>query len=139
MSNLVFADSSGLIAKALEGDPQHRIADHEIRRILRQGQRFMTSNYVFDETVTRVQRLTSHSRAAQVGDWILSSRVIQRIYIDEELESASWKLFLKYNDQNLSFTDASTIVIMKRFEIDEIFTFDSDFERVGHSRIPHAS
>lgn len=133
---LVFVDTSAWIARFLESDSNHDAADREARRILRSGRRFITSNYVFDELVTRMRRIADPGAARAVGEALRKSRLVERVYGDQTLEEAAWALFLKLKEHDLSFTDATCVALMKVFDIREIFTFDSDFARVGLSVLP---
>ncbi len=136
MGKLVFIDSSGLIAHFIESDPYHRRATGEIRRILKEGRSFLTTNYVFDEVISRVRRKTNPEETKKVGQAIFKSKVIKRIYITEEMEENTWKLFVKYLDHELSFTDVTCLAVMRAHSIEEILTFDMEFEKVGVIRLP---
>jgi hypothetical protein len=136
LGNLVFLDSSGLIAYVVARDPDHRRAVGEFRRLLEAGGHFFTTNYVFDEVVTRVRRRAGYLASRRVGNDVLRSRVITRVFIDEELESRAWRLYEKYHDHELSFTDASSFAVMDRAGVREALTFDGDFRRVGYTMLP---
>ena len=49
-----------------------------------------------------------------------SPRVL-KIYSDEEIESDAMQMLTKYIDQNFSYTDAVSFVIMKRNKIRKAF------------------
>lgn len=132
----VFADTSALVARFVERDANHGSADRESRRLLREGRRFLTTNYVFDEVVTRVRTLAGYESSRIAGDALLTSRTMQRLYLDEEWERRAWAFYQKYGDQKLSFTDATSMVVMKARGIKEAFTFDSDFEHAGFVILP---
>lgn len=136
MRRLVFADSSGLIGYLVARDPYHGAAVESVKRILREGGGFLTSNYVFDEIVTRIRRRAGYAEARRVGQAILDSRVITRVYVDEALESEGWRLFAKYADKELSFTDATSMAVMMNRSLREVLTFDRDFENVGFTPLP---
>lgn len=135
-SALIFADASGLIAYTLASDPDHSAAVAETHRRLRAGRRFLTTNYVFDEVVTRVRRVAGFLDARRAGDWILSSKVIQRYYIGVIMEARAWESHLKFHDQDFSFTDVTSMTVMARYGITEVLTFDSDFVRAGFTMLP---
>ncbi|MBI3099001.1 MAG: PIN domain-containing protein [Planctomycetes bacterium] len=132
----MFADTSGLIAWLVERDSCHVRAKEAMRRLAERGVRMLTSNYVFDELVSRVKRRCGAAEARRVGEIILMSRSIRREFVTEETEGAAWGLFLRYSDQEFSFTDATCVAIMRRHGIREVFTFDEGFRRVGLTMIP---
>ena len=133
---LIFADSSGLIAYLLRDDSFHEAAVRTVREHLREGGAFVTTNYVFDEVVTRIQRVASHAESVVAGEKILASTVIRRVYIGEDLEARAWKLYRKYQDKELSFTDVTCAALMGEMGIQVIFTFDGDFRKVGLEVLP---
>jgi len=132
----VFTDSSGLIAKFLAADEDHDAADEEMRRLAREGHLFLTTNYIFDEVVTRVRRLAGFRESKRVGEVIRSSKLIRTAYIDLALEAYAWRLYLKYRDQEISFTDATSFAVMETHGLEDAFTFDRDFARVGFTVLP---
>jgi len=136
VAGLIFADSSGLIARFLEKDPNHAAAIGEMDRLVLEGRRFLTTNYIFDEVVTRVRRLAGFPWSRKVGDALLSSSLIRRVYLDQADEARAWDLYLKHQDLDLSFTDATSIGVMRRYRLEEAFTFDRDFSRAGFTVLP---
>ena len=51
------------------------------------------------------------------------------IYINKDLLIESTEIFLKY-DGTLSLADATSIAVMNNMKINEIISFDSDFDKV---------
>ena len=133
MGKLIFLDSGGLIAYFVTKDAYHSRAVSAIRRTLRAGGRFLTTNYVFDEVVTRVRRRGGYVASRRVGGEILKSKVITRIYVDQELEASAWDLYEKYHDHEFSFTDVVSFAVMDRAGLRDVLTFDDDFKRVGYA------
>jgi len=136
MQTLVFVDTSALVAKFLEGDEYHVRAVQEMRRLLREGRQFVSTDYIFDEVVTRVRGRADHESALKVGESILSSDVLDLVEIDAGLRKEAWKLFRKYRDQKLSFTDCTSFAVMGKYGIRQAFTFDADFTKVGYEVVP---
>ena len=136
MASAVFVDTSALVGKFLEQDEHHHRATRTMRTLLGEGRHFISTDYVFDEVVTRVRGLGGHSNAVKAGDGILGSEIIELIDVDPSLRKEAWKLFRKYKDQKLSFTDCTSFAVMDRFGISEAFTFDDDFKKIGYMTIP---
>ena len=136
MQALVFVDTSALVGKFLEGDEHHARASEVMRRLLREGRQFVTTDYVFDEVVTRVRGRADHGSAVKAGEGILLSEVIDLVDVDPMLRGEAWKLFRKYRDQRLSFTDCTSFAVMRKYGIREAFTFDGDFAKVGFGAVP---
>ena len=139
MSSLVFVDTSALVGKFLEADERHGRAEQAMRRLLRGGCEFVTSDYVFDEVVTLVRGRADHPSAVKAGESLLSSSVIEMVEIDADLRKNAWKMFRKYQDQMLSFTDCSSFAVMEKYGIRQAFAFDEDFSKVGYEIVPGRS
>ncbi|HEY9247137.1 MAG TPA: hypothetical protein VIO11_09850, partial [Candidatus Methanoperedens sp.] len=67
--------------------------------------------------------------AIDIAEVILSPR-IRMIFVDPELLEKSTKTFKQYSDRNLSFTDAVSIEIIKKFNIDRYLGYDSHFNGI---------
>jgi predicted nucleic acid-binding protein len=136
MGSLVFVDTSALVGKFLEADERHDRALQALRRLLRDGRELLTSDYVFDEVVTLVRGRADHGSAVKAGEGILGSQVLDLVEVDGELRKDAWRLFRKYRDQVLSFTDCTSFAVMEKYGIREAFTFDEDFSKVGFEVVP---
>jgi predicted nucleic acid-binding protein len=136
MTTLVFVDTSALVGKLLETDEHHVRAQAVLRGLLREGRDFLTTDYIFDEVVTRVRGRADHPSAVKAGESILSSEMIEMVEVDASLRKESWRLFKKFRDQRLSFTDCTSFAVMRKFGIREVFTFDDDFAKVGFETLP---
>ena len=136
MTKLVFVDTSAFVGKLLEADERHTRAQEVMRRLLRDGRELLTTDYVFDEVVTRVRGRADHASAVKAGDSILSSDVIEMVDVDASVRKEAWRLFRKYRDQMLSFTDCTSFAVMGKYGIREAFSFDEDFSKVGFEVVP---
>jgi predicted nucleic acid-binding protein len=56
--------------------------------------------------------------------------------LHEELEKEAFRIFEKYTDKRLSFTDCTSFALMKRLGISKAFAFDEDFLAVGFELVP---
>lgn len=92
-----------------------------------------TTDYVYDETVTLVRsRTNSFREASRVGDRILGRagypNAVEFVTVSEALFEEPVSVFERYRDHALSFTDASTIALVKNRNIDFVLAFDDDFD-----------
>ncbi len=92
-----------------------------------------TSDYVLDEAVTLTRaRTNSVDDADAIANRIRGSdpypSIVKLIYITPELVAAALETFRRYDDHNLSFTDALIVAICKKRDIDAVASFDSDFD-----------
>lgn len=133
MIERVFVDTSAWFAYANRRDPDHRA----VREILRRRRaRLITSNFVFDETVTLCRSRLGHAAAATVGRVLRESPAIDLVRLTAEDEGRAWELFLARADQDYSFTDCTSFVVARRMKLDRCLALDDDFAREGFATLP---
>jgi hypothetical protein len=112
-------------------DTHHEKADALVRRALKgEFGKIYTSNFVYDETMTLVAVKTGKKEIARdISDVMLSPRV-EMVIVDKIILEDGQKLFFKYFNRGLSFTDATTIAVMNKLEIENIITFDRHFKGI---------
>jgi predicted nucleic acid-binding protein len=132
----VFIDSGAWIALYVEDDAHHSEAKGTWQQLVKLSTRLCTSNYVLDETLTRLRMLGGHALAVRFGDIVFRSNSLERIYVDQEVEAAAWSWFVRYDDHELSFTDCVSFAVMQMRAIRVAFTFDTDFTTAGFERVP---
>ena len=126
-----FADSSAWIAIFDMDDKYHVQAKDWMASLEGQGERFVTTDYILDETITHLLNTVNHATAENFALWVLKQKQVQVIHITEELWHESLKLFNRYDDKDFSFTDCTSFVIMRRENLRDAFTFDHHFEQMG--------
>lgn len=128
----LFVDTSAWLAYANRGDKAHE----EVRVALKRFEgRLVTTNFVFDETVTLCRRL-GHASAVLVGDALRSVDLVDMVRVRPADEHAAWQLFKDRGDKDYSFTDCTSFVIMRRLGLSRAAALDDDFRREGFDVIP---
>lgn len=90
----------------------------------------LTSDYVLNETLTILKaRGLNPKEVADAVIKIMLSPKVQVVFVDEAIFEGSLPLYVKYN--GLSFTDAASLFIMRKYGVKEIYSHDSDFDKVG--------
>lgn len=86
---------------------------------------------MINETVTILGRRKGFGseKASRVGTIILSSPRVFTVYLDETLLKESLELYPHFKGK-LGLTDVSSLVVMKKYGVKEIFSHDRDFESV---------
>jgi predicted nucleic acid-binding protein len=69
--------------------------------------------------------------AVDRADNIYASDVLEIVHSTREDELEAVRLLRKYSDQQVSFTDCTSFVLMKSRQISSVFTFDLHFQRAG--------
>ncbi|MBI1935895.1 type II toxin-antitoxin system VapC family toxin [Candidatus Woesearchaeota archaeon] len=85
----------------------------------------ITTDYIFDETVTVVKRKCNRHFANEIGNFLLNSEFLVA-RIDDFIFQKAWEICQE--EDGLSFTDCASIAFMRAFGIRYIATFDKGFK-----------
>lgn len=128
----LFVDTSAWYAFVNGRDPDHgRVRD----ALAGFGGRLVTSNFVFDETVTLCRTRLGHAIAVRVGTVLLDPQVVALIRLTADEEEKAWELFLARPDKAYSFTDCTSFVLMRGRGFDRAAALDADFQREGFETV----
>lgn len=128
----IFVDTGVFVAARNSRDINHEKAKRLLKKALsgEWGEVF-TSSHVFDEAVAlALVRTRRPEIAIDIGNFILSSTTIRMLFVDKEAFKLAWKIFRKYADRRLSFTDATSIALMKLYKTEYIMSFDRHFDGI---------
>ena len=131
---MIFVDTGAWIAILNPNDQYHREAVAVYRHFQQQKTRFLTTDYVIDETVTRLRYDTNHSIAVMFLERIellVETDVLTLIEIDNRIFREAVALFRQYDSARLSFTDSTSFVVCGENNIHEAFAFDQHFLMMG--------
>lgn len=131
MDTKIFVDTSAFIALFDKKDNYHRKAAVYLENLDPGVAQLHTSNYIIDETITRIRMLNGHHPALEFANNFFRSKIFHYHYIDQESEKNAFELFKKYSDKELSFTDCTSFALMRQLGIKKAFAFDEDFINVG--------
>lgn len=121
-------DTGAFLARYIARDEHHERAVAAWARI--RG-RIATSNLVLAETFTLLGRWAGYSFAAERARTILASEVLSILRPELEEEHEAVDLMEKYADQDVSFVDCVSFVLMRRHRIERAFGFDRHFRAAG--------
>ncbi len=127
----IFVDTGAFLGRYLLGDQHHAQALDLWDKVERESESCFTSNFVLDETFTFLARHSTYSYAAEKARSIYSSSAFLILRPDLEVELAAIRLFEKFADQEVSFTDCVSFVLMRQSRIRTAFAFDRHFEHAG--------
>ena len=133
---MIFVDTGAFLGRFLSNDQHHQTATAGWAKLREEEAPCCTSNFVLDETLTFLARRTNYQFASERGRELYSpteARILRPTH-EDELVALDW--FEKYADQEVSFTDCVSFVLMKRAGIDTAFSFDRHFQRAGFSLWP---
>jgi len=129
----IFVDTSAWLSYANRNDADHR----RVKRALTGFPgRLVTSNFVFDETVTLCGSRLGHAFALLVGDTLQDVDTVDLVRVSVDDEARAWALFAECGDRRCSFTDCTSFVLMRRLGIKQAASLDADFAREGFGLLP---
>jgi predicted nucleic acid-binding protein len=133
---VIFVDTGAFVGRYIAKDEHHRVSIGSWSVLEKSKERLFTSNFVLDETFTLLGRRAGYSFAAARARAILSSSTIMILRPTKYDELEALKLFEKYADQSVSYTDCISFILMRSNKLERVFTFDSHFGMAGFAIIP---
>lgn len=130
---MFFVDTGAWYAVVDKKDPDHKQAEHFLKN---NKSPLVTTNFVFDETITLLRSRLGWSVAKDFGQRLKNSRFVSLISVKDEDEERAWEIFLKYKDKDFSYTDCTSFAVMERLRIDTTFSFDSHFQTMKFQVVP---
>jgi len=134
-NKLIFVDTWAWYAMSDRNDKDHQKANELNRKLVPEGYRYVTSNFVFSETYTLILiRSKSHRAAISFGEklkQLTKLGAINYIRITEDLENEAWDVAKKYDDKDFSYVDCTSFAIMNEYGISRAFTDDDHFTQFG--------
>ena len=103
-------------------------------KLKQEKERLLTTDYIINETVTRLRYDLNHSIAVRFLDSIERAEqagVLSVIRIDDVLFDDAIVLFRRYDTAVLSFTDCISFAVCRKYDIDLAFAFDQHFVMMG--------
>lgn len=127
----VFMDSAGFLALWDAADEHHAAATRLQATLAAKRRRFLTTEYIVDETVTLLLVRHSHAAAVDFLDTIERSESLRLEWISPERFHAAGALFRKHADKEWSFTDCVSFATMRELQVRDAFTTDRHFQQAG--------
>lgn len=130
----IFVDTSAWIENLMNGEIQHKAVADYIDKEVSLGSKFFTSDYVLDETFTRLLTIQRFKTAQLFRNYIKlaeQQRNLLVLWTDETVFNKAWDYFKKFSEHKLSFTDATIYAFIKDLKIDEVLSLDQGFKKVG--------
>ena len=131
----LFIDTWGWLTLRDRNESRHEDVKKHYRQFRDQNGIIYTSDYVLDETITLLfRRLNFKTAKASLSklDKADKEGYLQMERVTPERFEKAKGLRLKYQDKPMiSFTDLTSMVIMKELDIKNIITGDEHFEHIG--------
>lgn len=129
----IFVDTGAWYAIVDRNDPDHAKAADFLKS---NTFPLITTNFVFGETITLIRMRLGWNIARDFGQRLRDSAFVSLLPLRDEDEERAWKTFLKYKDQDFSYTDCTSFALMERLRTDTAFSFDEHFKIMRFHIVP---
>jgi hypothetical protein len=133
---MIFVDTGAWIAVTDASDQYHRQAVEMYSMLKKQRKRFVTTDYVIDEAVTRLRYDAGHPSALRYLDLLALAQekgTLRIVYNTEAIFQKAIAVFRRYDTADVSLTDCVSFVVCRQLEILNAFSFDKHFPIMGIS------
>jgi hypothetical protein len=126
---VIFVDTGFFFALASKKDPDH----DRVREVFDglKGERLheicLTTNHVVAESITLTRVRISHPAAVKMGEDLYSERMARIHWASREEERAAFAYLKRHQDQDYSFVDCLSFVVMEKLGIREALAIDGHF------------
>jgi predicted nucleic acid-binding protein len=128
-------DTWGWLVLANDRDPSFAAVAELRRQSADSGQLWVTSDYVLDETITRLFAATPFPKAQSFCDAIFHSQRLGVLVLEPITEDRflrAYKMRLRYRDKpRFSFTDLTSFTVMRELGIRSALTANAHFSQAG--------
>lgn len=136
--NAVFVDTGGWMACADRADPAHVACTAARDATLEAGRILVTTDFVVDETLTLIRFRLGLAAAKAWWQQIDGSVRLRWERVENDRFERARNLFFQYRDKDLSFTDCTSIAVMRELKLKTVITTDRHFHQVGFDVLPAA-
>lgn len=136
MAAELFVDTSAWYPLVVGRDPAHNAVAGVLRERIQRGVRVVTTNLILAETHALLLRRTTRASAlAFVGHVARPPNLV--VYSTPDIDAEAVTDWLDpYDDQDFSFTDAVSFVVMTERGITDALTLDRHFVAAGFRALP---
>ena len=131
MADETFVDTSGFYSILVRRDRMHRHAVAFMAKAARDRRRFVTTDYVLDESVTLLRARGYGRLVAPLFESIEASTAIRIEWTTPERFRETRAFCLRHSEEAWSFTDCLSFVVMQAHEVQAALTTDVHFEQAG--------
>jgi uncharacterized protein len=126
-----FVDTSGFYALLVKRDHRHARAEEILSHAALVGERFVTTDYVLDETATLLKVRGLGHLVPALFESVFTSAACRVEWMDPDRFDHTRRFVLKHHDQDWSFTDCFSFWLMRQLGTREVLTTDEHFGQAG--------
>jgi predicted nucleic acid-binding protein len=124
-------DTSGFYALLIKGDRMHARASELLERAAQSRSRFVTTDYILDETATLLRARGQNHLAEAFFQTMFASLACRVEWMDPDRFAQTRQFFLKHHDKSWSFTDCFSFLLMRALGLHDALTTDVHFRQAG--------
>jgi uncharacterized protein len=124
-------DTGGFYAILVRADPMHARALEILANAARLRKRFVTTDYILDETTTLLKARKLGHLVPGLFEHVFTSRSCRVEWMNPERFQHARQFVLKHQDQDWSFTDCFSFIIMKELGLRDTLGTDMHFRHAG--------
>lgn len=126
----IFVDSDAFVALTVNTDAHHEKAISILNNLRINHVLFLTSNYVFSESITVISMRSGHKTAVKYIEEMQSlESPFQIKRVGEAIEEKAVQIFKAQTSKNTSFVDCVNMALVKELGLDAIFSFDQAYRK----------
>lgn len=131
MTREILVDTSGFYALLNQRDEQHARAKQILGKAAIQKQRFVTTDYILDETATLLKARGAGHLVEQLFRIVQQSTACRIEWTDPTRFETAQRYFVKHLDHAWSFTDCVSFTVMKELRLRDALSSDQHFREAG--------
>ena len=131
MAGETFIDTSGFYSMLVRRDRMHQRASAFMAQAARERKRFVTTDYILDESVTLLRARGYGKLVVPLFESIDASSAIRVEWTTAERFQDTRAFCLRHSDKAWSFTDCLSFVVMRELGLQEALTSDDHYTQAG--------
>jgi predicted nucleic acid-binding protein len=120
----VLVDTDAFVGRFYPQDAHHTRCQTMFAELRAGRKRLVTTSLVVLETATVLSYRTNQAAAGRFLEGFVRAGKIDVIHVSQELQEEAIDLFLQQTKKGTSVVDCSNVVVMRRYHIPTIFSFD---------------
>ena len=132
MTNRIFFDTSFLYSFIDQKEIHHKSSVKLFDTLKFEDEILVTSNYIISELITLFRaRNFQLEKIIHFVNNLWNEKYYKVLRVTKEIDLEAWKMMRQYKDQDFSFTDCTSFILMKKNNIKKAFSLDKHFITAG--------
>ena len=131
----VLVDTAAWIALVNTRDELHSRAEQTMAELRSRKVTLMTTDFVLLEVANALCASAWREKAVKLIDGLRSLPDLRVVPAETSLLAEGWQLYRSRPDKEWSLTDCTSMVVMQKGRIEQVFTSDHHFEQAGFVKL----